>query len=318
VLAHGTTSCMNVAASSSGISYRTIRRSRRRHRDGGTLGLAPRYRPERRRRITPEVRELIRLARTDHRFGRARTMVWLQRVYGIRVGVSSIQRVFRQLRLRRLRCTPNRRPRQLKPFSTDMPGETVQADVPCMRINCQRVFQYTALDDRTRFRVLRLYRYLNAHEPRVPGEDPAGLAVSDSASLIRRRHGVAVGIPAIRRSARDSTPVRQAASVTAARKGRTKSSHRSRRILRPASVRFVRRGRRRVPALGSVRQRRTLFVSARRPHPGRDAGGSASVDVPSTRVTGEASGHGPLTSERGRVPLAGMEGSRSRGTGGQP
>jgi transposase InsO family protein len=65
--------------------------------------------------------------------------------------------------LRRLRRTPKRRPRQLRLFSKDTPGESVQVDVKFVRINRQRYFQYTALDDCTRFRVLRLYRHLNAH-----------------------------------------------------------------------------------------------------------------------------------------------------------
>jgi len=83
-------------------------------------------------------------------------------VHGVRLGISTIQLVFRQLGLRRLRRTPKRRPRQLKLFSKETPGESVQVDVKFVRINQQRFFQYTALDDCTRFRVLRLYRYLNA------------------------------------------------------------------------------------------------------------------------------------------------------------
>jgi hypothetical protein len=38
---------------------------------------------------------------------------------------------------------------------------SVQVDVKFVRVNRQRCFQYTALDDCTRFRVLRLYRHLN-------------------------------------------------------------------------------------------------------------------------------------------------------------
>ena len=162
VLGYASTCSMHAAALYFGISYRTVRRWRYRYREGGMLGLVPRYRPERRRRITPEVRELIRVARTEHQFGSARTKVWLQRVHGIHLGISSIQLVFRQIGLRRLRRTPKRRPRQLRLFSKDTPGESIQVDVKFVRVNRQRYFQYTALDDCTRFRVLRLYRYLNA------------------------------------------------------------------------------------------------------------------------------------------------------------
>jgi transposase InsO family protein len=41
------------------------------------------------------------------------------------------------------------------------PGESVQVDVKFVRVGGTRAYQYTALDDCTRFRVLRLYRQLN-------------------------------------------------------------------------------------------------------------------------------------------------------------
>ena len=46
-------------------------------------------------------------------------------------------------------------------FSKEQPGDSVQVDVKFVRVNRQRYFQYTALDDCTRFRVLRLYRQRN-------------------------------------------------------------------------------------------------------------------------------------------------------------
>ena len=52
-------------------------------------------------------------------------------------------------------------PRQLKLFEKAEPGESVQVDVKFVKIAGQGAFQYTALDDCTRFRVLRLYRRLD-------------------------------------------------------------------------------------------------------------------------------------------------------------
>ncbi len=141
VLGYASTCTMHAAALYFGLWYRTVRRWRFRYREGGILGLVPRYRPERRRRITPEVREWIRVARTEHRFGSARTKVWLHRVHGICLGISTIQLVFRQMGLGRLRRTPKRRPRQLRLFSKDTPGESVQVDVKFVRVNRQRYFQ---------------------------------------------------------------------------------------------------------------------------------------------------------------------------------
>ncbi len=46
-------------------------------------------------------------------------------------------------------------------FAKDQPGDSVQVDVKFVRVNRQLYFQYTALDDWTGFRVLRLYRHLS-------------------------------------------------------------------------------------------------------------------------------------------------------------
>ena len=72
----------------------------------------------------------------------------------------TIQRVFGDLGLPYLRRTRKRAPRQLKLFEKAEPGESVQVDVKFVKIAGQWAFQYTALDDCTRFRVLRLYRRL--------------------------------------------------------------------------------------------------------------------------------------------------------------
>jgi hypothetical protein len=75
--------------------------------------------------------------------------------------MGTIQRVFRDLGLPRLRRTRKRPPRQLKLFEKAEPGESVQVDVKYVKIADRWAFQYTALDDCTRLRVLRLYRRLN-------------------------------------------------------------------------------------------------------------------------------------------------------------
>ena len=57
----------------------------------------------------------------------------------------------------RLTKAPRRKPKQLRLFEKDDPGESVQIDVKVVRLKRERVFQYTALDDCTRLRVLRLF-----------------------------------------------------------------------------------------------------------------------------------------------------------------
>jgi transposase InsO family protein len=144
-----------------GVSVRTIRRWRERWRQDALQGLVPRYPRRRGRRITPRIVELIGQARRDLAYGAPRTQLWLRRVHEVRVAVGTIQRIFRDLGLPRLRRTPKRVPRQMKLFEKDEPGESIQVDVKFVKIAGRWAFQYTALDDCTRFRVLRLYRRLH-------------------------------------------------------------------------------------------------------------------------------------------------------------
>ena len=144
-----------------GVSVRTIRRWRARWRQDALQGLVPRYPRRRGRRITPRIVELIGQARRDLAYGAPRPQLWLRRVHEVRVAVGTIQRIFRDLGLPRLRRTPKRVPRQMKLFEKDEPGESVQVDVKFVKIAGRWAFQYTALDDCTRFRVLRLYRRLH-------------------------------------------------------------------------------------------------------------------------------------------------------------
>lgn len=149
------------AARRFGVSVRTIRRWRVRWREGAMQGLVPRYPRHRSRRITPRVVELIGQARRDLAYGAQRTQLWLRRVHDVRVAMGTIQRVFRDIGLPRLRRTRKRVPRQMKLFEKPEPGDSVQVDVKFVKIAGRWAFQYTALDDCTRFRVLRLYRRLH-------------------------------------------------------------------------------------------------------------------------------------------------------------
>lgn len=154
---HGPTA----AARRFGVSARTVRRWRVRWRQDALQGLVPRYPRRRGRRITLRVVELIGQARRDLAYGAQRTQLWLRRVHEVRVAVGTIQRIFRDIGLARLRRTPKRVPRQMKLFEKAEPGESVQVDVKFVKIADHWAFQYTALDDCTRFRVLRLYRRLH-------------------------------------------------------------------------------------------------------------------------------------------------------------
>ena len=146
-----------------GLARRTVRVWFRRWKSGGERGLVPRYPQRRKRRVADRIVELARIARVEHRWGASRTQVWLQRVHKLRVNTKTIQRVFREIGVPVLTKTRRRKPRQLKLFEKDAPGDSIQVDVKVIKLKREKVFQYTALDDCTRFRVLRLYRQLNQH-----------------------------------------------------------------------------------------------------------------------------------------------------------
>jgi transposase len=140
-----------------GLDRKTVRDWVNRYQAAGLVGLVPQYPKHRPRRIAESTVALIREAREQHRWGAQRTRIWLQRVHNLHVNARSIQHIFRDLGMPRLTKTPRRKPKQLRLFEKDDPGESVQIDVKVVRLRHEKVFQYTALDDCTRLRVLRLF-----------------------------------------------------------------------------------------------------------------------------------------------------------------
>jgi transposase InsO family protein len=163
VVDYAETHGLRAASRHFGLARRTVRVWFRRWKSGGERGLVPRYPQRRKRRVADRIVELARIARVEHRWGASRTQVWLQRVHKLRVNTNTIQRVFREIGVPVLTKTRRRKPRQLKLFEKDAPGDSIQVDVKVIKLKREKVFQYTALDDCTRFRVLRVYRQLNQH-----------------------------------------------------------------------------------------------------------------------------------------------------------
>jgi hypothetical protein len=92
--------------------------------------------------------------------------VWLRREHNLQVNTRTIQRVFPEIGVPVLTKTPKRRPRQMILFKKDEPGDSMQIDVKVVRLQREKVFQHTALDDCTRYQLLRLYLWQN--QPREP------------------------------------------------------------------------------------------------------------------------------------------------------
>jgi transposase InsO family protein len=150
------------AAARFGLDRKTVRAWRNRARESGVTGLMPRYPLRRRRRIPDEVVELIAHARREFGWGACRIRIWLLRVHQVKVAAATITRICDDLGLPRPRRPKRRRsPRQLKLFEKANPGDSVQVDVKVVKVAGVKAYQYTAIDDCTRLRVLRLYRRLH-------------------------------------------------------------------------------------------------------------------------------------------------------------
>ena len=100
----------------------------------------------------------IEEARREFGWGACRTRLWLLRVHQIKAAAKTIARVCVDLGVPRAQGAkaPRRAPRQLKLFEKAKPGESVQVDVKFVTVGGRRAYQYTACDDCTRYRVLRL------------------------------------------------------------------------------------------------------------------------------------------------------------------
>lgn len=147
-----------------GRTRKTVRSWLRGYERDGVAGLIPRYPPNRRARIPDEVIARIREARFEHGYGASRAQVWLRRVHHREVCMATIQRIFRRLGMPYLpkrAAKRARKPRQLTLFEKAEPGESVQLDTKVVKIGGRKAYQYTALDDCTRYRVLRLFPRLH-------------------------------------------------------------------------------------------------------------------------------------------------------------
>jgi transposase InsO family protein len=108
------------------------------------------------------VEQVLHLRRTYH-LGPARIVWYLARYHGITLSGATVYRILRRHGLRRLPNRVGRRAVHTHRYEKQVPGHHVQVDVKFLtlqRPGGQRVrrYQYTAIDDATRIRALRVYR----------------------------------------------------------------------------------------------------------------------------------------------------------------
>ena len=132
--------------------------------EGGKAGLA-RKKPialNHPRKLVPNVVDQILHLRTEYKLGPERITWYLERYHGIKTSVST---VYRTLVRNDMRCLPKNSPRRAihtRRYSKEVPGHHIQVDVKFVylrNLEGKRVrrFQYTAIDDATRIRALKIY-----------------------------------------------------------------------------------------------------------------------------------------------------------------
>jgi transposase InsO family protein len=139
---------------------------RERYEKHGVAGLRdlPRRPQHIRFRIPPEIVSLILRIREERRYGAVRVSLYLQRHYHAYVSPTTILKIFHRHHVGRIslkKYHPGPKPADAP---LQVPGRSVQLDVkfvPRVGKARQRFYQFTTIDEATRFRVLRIYDHDN-------------------------------------------------------------------------------------------------------------------------------------------------------------
>jgi transposase InsO family protein len=145
-----------------GISRSTLWRWRKRYKRFGEAGLSPLPRSTRRRRITPETEAEILKIRRERGYGPQRIQLYLKRFHGLVVSSCTVWNVLRRNKMPALYMTRYNKPAKIawRRYVKSHPGETIQIDVKFIRnpsAGGRKLYQFTAVDDCTRYRVIRIY-----------------------------------------------------------------------------------------------------------------------------------------------------------------
>lgn len=106
----------------------------------------------------PHIVALILRVRAERQYGPIRICLYLQRFHQVYVSVPTIYKILKRhgvprVSMKRYRPGPRRR-RELT-----VPGQSVQVDVKHLKLGGRRFYQFTAVDEATRYRVLRIYTH---------------------------------------------------------------------------------------------------------------------------------------------------------------
>ena len=103
-------------------------------------------------KVTEEIEKIILSIRAKHNFGPQSISTHLLRNYDIKISSPTIWRVLNRCDVKPLKRY--KKHQEIKRYNRPLPGDRVQMDVMKVRAKC---YQFTAVDDCTRLRVMRLY-----------------------------------------------------------------------------------------------------------------------------------------------------------------
>ena len=93
--------------------------------------------------------------RHDRQYGPIRICLFLQRYHQVYVSVATIYTILRRHHVPRVSCK-RYRPGPRRRRELTIPGQSVQVDVKPLKLGGRRLYQFTTVDDATRYRVLKI------------------------------------------------------------------------------------------------------------------------------------------------------------------
>ncbi len=114
-------------------------------------------------RTAPEIVEKVLYLRRTYHLGPIRIVWYLERYHGMKISDAGVYRMLRRNELNRLPRRVGRRALHTHRYAKQVPGHHVQVDETFLTLKGKdgrniRRFQYTAIDDATRIRALKVYR----------------------------------------------------------------------------------------------------------------------------------------------------------------
>jgi transposase InsO family protein len=147
-----------------GVSRSTFYDWKKAYDEGGKAGLA-RKKPiaiNHPKSLSQDVVDRILELRKTYKLGPERITWYLERYHGIHTSVSTVYRTLVRNNMRRLPKNSPRRAIHTRRYSKEVPGHHIQVDVKFVSLmdpegKRVRRFQYTAIDDATRVRAMKIF-----------------------------------------------------------------------------------------------------------------------------------------------------------------